>query len=508
MVVKLDAIKSPGRPNLILGISLFIAALGAYVLTDAGGYLLSIDVQESIAVANSLVSHGHVSIVGFPPIPGGGSVIGTGGLQYSPHAIGLALLFVPIATVLHFSSFSPGFTAFLYSLINPIFGALLVTTTYVVALRLTKNRTAGLATAATLGLCTLIWPYTSNGFDVLPTSFFLLVGASSLWTAERSTSPKWYWFSSAAFGCALLLRADAAIAIMLGSVWVVYLLVVKAPARLHRIVAWALPILLSTVLTCWYNWARFGSIINDGHRNDPNTLTTTPLWYGFLSQLISPGKGLLFFALPLLVALFGWKVFFRTARGFCIFSIALPLATALFEARYQNWSGAEAWGPRFLVPSIVFLLLPLAFVFDGWNRFPRALRIAFGTVIFAGFVVAFSGASLSEIAVDRVHSGTEQVQAWRTSQILWTFSGLSQSLRGNDPYPSTAEGGVAPAPIPLFDYWWARTDTRNPTAIGVTVGILMATTIGASAYCVYLSWPTRRKRHPDVPASVPTTTAP
>lgn len=109
-----------------VAIWLFVAFLGVYLLL-AAGHIESIDVSESIAASQQMVSHAVVWVTGFPTTPGGGVVPGVGGHLYSPHDIGLALIFLPISALVRLTSPPIPTSDLLYSLVDPVFAALLVT---------------------------------------------------------------------------------------------------------------------------------------------------------------------------------------------------------------------------------------------------------------------------------------------------------------------------------------------------------------------------------------------
>ena len=112
-----------------------------------------------------------------------------------------------------------------------------------------------------------------------------------------------------------------------------------------------LPIALGTipglVLTMAANHARTGSILNSGYEVDFRTPILTGL-YGFL---FSAGKSLFLFS-PLMVlypaaARRLWEEPAR--RRLVVWSVALLVAQLSLYSKWWDWSGDDAWGPRFLV---------------------------------------------------------------------------------------------------------------------------------------------------------------
>ncbi|MBP7675847.1 MAG: hypothetical protein KBB14_05950 [Thermoanaerobaculia bacterium] len=90
-----------------------------------------------------------------------------------------------------------------------------------------------------------------------------------------------------------------------------------------------------------------------------------PLSEGLAGLLISPGRGLLFFAPVAFLAPFVFRRLSNPARVLCGI---LPLVLLLVVARWFSWHGASCWGPRLLLPALPLLaapavLLPRAVVF-------------------------------------------------------------------------------------------------------------------------------------------------
>ena len=81
---------------------------------------------------------------------------------------------------------------------------------------------------------------------------------------------------------------------------------------------------------------------------------------GLYGLLASPGKGLLWYDLPLILSLLGATAFFRRSRAEALCVLGLALTWVGFHAPYDFWEGGWSWGPRLLVPLLPFLVLPVA----------------------------------------------------------------------------------------------------------------------------------------------------
>jgi hypothetical protein len=134
------------------------------------------------------------------------------------------------------------------------------------------------------------------------------------------------------------------------------------PASAVPALAWGLGAALGLALRGGYNWALFGSPLDTGYGALPGLAGafTYPLPDGLYGLLLSPGRGMFWYAPPLALAVAGFAPLWRRdwrAALLCALMAAVHLA---FYARLDTWHGAGAWGPRFLNTVLPFLALPLA----------------------------------------------------------------------------------------------------------------------------------------------------
>jgi hypothetical protein len=150
----------------------------------------------------------------------------------------------------------------------------------------------------------------------------------------------------------------------------------RAQGRLQHVVLCLLPFALGLLpgllILLWYNLARFGAPFASGYGSEAS-LFTTPLLVGLHGLLLSPGKSVLLYAPPLLLALPGavalWR---RGAPGAALLAGGLFLSHLLLYARWGEWEGGGVWGPRFLLPVVAPLLVLAAGLWPAAGRRPAA----------------------------------------------------------------------------------------------------------------------------------------
>jgi hypothetical protein len=85
----------------------------------------------------------------------------------------------------------------------------------------------------------------------------------------------------------------------------------------------------------------------------------TPIWVGFLGQLISPGKGMFFYSPILVLAALAVPSFARKTPRAAFLVLGVGLTTLLPSSTLNDWYGGDAWGPRFVMCGLPLLTVPL-----------------------------------------------------------------------------------------------------------------------------------------------------
>lgn len=131
------------------------------------------------------------------------------------------------------------------------------------------------------------------------------------------------------------------------------------------------------VLWMGYNTKIFGGPLSFGYSQSELWQTqhhtgfmslTFPHWDAFYGITFSAFRGLFYFSPILLLSFVGFYFWWKTKRHRDIWLLSLSSVTLIFIFNMSSsmWWGGYAVGPRYLLPMIPFLVLPLVFVFEKW----------------------------------------------------------------------------------------------------------------------------------------------
>ena len=132
--------------------------------------------------------------------------------------------------------------------------------------------------------------------------------------------------------------------------------------------------LVPAVALAAYNLLRFGSALDTGNGfvnglAAMRTIFGGNVLVGLYGLLLSPGKSILLYAPPIAAAAVAAWTLWRSARSEVVLVAGLTLSQLALVAPLVFWHGDSAWGPRYLVPLVPLLLLPLV----AWLRPEYAL---------------------------------------------------------------------------------------------------------------------------------------
>jgi hypothetical protein len=447
---------------------LFLGLVLCLLLLTAGGHIVVGDEETMFRVTQNLAMGKGLAVgreiltlpsqvnPSFLPhsnlkLPTTSAVPGRDGELYSKYAIGQSLLAMPlywfgstISAVLTADNL-PDTARLFVSFLNAIAlaGSAWLLLRFAQALDLQCATSRWLALAFVFA--SMAWPYVKTFYPQPSVTFLLLWLTFASFRWQQQPSLRWEAAIGTAAASIILFRLSEIVLLPLVSI---YLLSSALPWRRRQrsLLALLAGALVGLALTAWYNWYRFGSVLESGYHEI--TWNNPPL-LGLYGLLVSPGKGVLLYTPLLILALGAWPLFAHRQRREALLFAGLWLAVLALYAPYNFWSGGFNWGPRFLLPVLPYGLLPIGALLDSPGKSKRLARLVFLLLFAAGI-----GLQLPAVLVDH-------------SRYLY------QHIAGRDEAQAYTETIYNPPDSPLAHQWpvalqllsdYARPEVRSDAA--------------------------------------------
>jgi hypothetical protein len=316
----------------------------------------------------------------------------------------------------------------LVGLRNPLFAALTAMLLARIARHLGASRRRAWLAALAYGLCTFAWPQARATLSDVQATFFLFAAFGLVLRVREATERlrRPARVDLLAFGLCLglafLTRISTApvVAVLIGAGIAVglrgrrFLLAAgERPRPLLLDAALALgPAVLCFGLWLALNRARFGHPLESGYSSGVGaSFFSYPVHLGLAGLLLSPGKGLLWFAPGLVLLPLGLRHALKRGERLWPWTLLL-VAVAVFlpAACMPGWHGAWTYGPRYLLPALPLLWLGVALAFQELQDHPARFRTALG-ITAAGLLTSLPG-----VFVDHA---THEDLGLQAAQVAW-----------------------------------------------------------------------------------------
>ena len=126
-----------------------------------------------------------------------------------------------------------------------------------------------------------------------------------------------------------------------------------------------IPILVSMFLIGTENYFKYGSPIKTGYSGQ---ISIIPFYIGLYGLLFSSGRGIFFYNIPIFLSFLGLKKFWTRNKEMATIVLSAFILYLISISNLSNWSAGESWGPRFFLPFIPLLLLPILSVLKQVNK--------------------------------------------------------------------------------------------------------------------------------------------
>jgi hypothetical protein len=358
----------------------------------------------------------HALLRGSVVVPEGATLQGRDGKFYSKNAAGQAVLALPLVAAGELAAGASGLAPerrvlaarFVASFFNAIVTALMLAAFYAGVRALGVGTGAAFASAVMLGFTTPVWVYAKSFMAEPMESLGLLL---ALLGSARSSAGEARAVRTAALGVLLAISAKL---VMLPLVLTCLLPLAGRRSDGSRVpgLAWVFGALaLALAFHLMYDVARFGSLFETGYGGQASPEAfRTPLVVGLYGLLLSSGKGVVWFAPAIVLAVAGLSrmrhvaggeknpraIGARRAAAAVTATWALGL---LLYAGFEHWAGDGSFGPRYLLPLLPLAFVAVAFALEGASRARRRWAwalAALGLAVQIGGVFIYFGAQMRE----------------------------------------------------------------------------------------------------------------
>jgi hypothetical protein len=323
---------------------------------------------------------------------------------YTVRSLLLSAAAVPFYYAANFFSASPAVTVGLF--VNSLFISLTAVIIFCICIEMRRSNKVAFATSLVYSVCSFVWPYSAT-FWVQPLQGLLLVSTTYfiLLTSHRNhlflcdyileRKRKSFLFAGLAgltLGLSVFAHPTSLIFIPAFLAYSFFSVMRHQKQNLILLILVLATVLFSAGLI---NYARYHSFTEFGYGYF-STLAAHNGWKGLIGLLVSPGAGLIFY-FPLAVLLpLGAKYMYKENKSLFYLSLYIIIAnwiyfgTLSFGFEPASWSGGIAWGPRYLLPVVPFMLIVLGSIFQNIKKRVLLKSIVLGLCI-AGFYVNLSG---------------------------------------------------------------------------------------------------------------------
>ena len=352
--------------------------------------------------------------------------------EISPHA------YNDLSYALWRNSLDPDFT-FMELFYGPIFAALSVSVLFLVSRTFNFSIKTSLLLSFLYGFSTILWAYSQTSLNSLPSTFFILLGFLFFRKFQNTSSHYKLVLSSIILGLAFLTRQDSILFIIPVFFFMLYELRNKNK-KVKNFLSFVIPLSSAYGVFLLIDYVRVGLISANAplaYASYVGGQGTIPVHLNMFGLLFSPGVGLLIFA-PILITIFlSFPHFYKNHKSECVLFLSIIGFFLLFYGSSGTWHGLNAWGARYMIPIIPFLILPLGASIEKIKHVSFKISLAFLAILGAFFNLLYLVQDVSWFiwGIMGARQGGlydigDAADLWVSPLVLWTFefSQLTHSI--------------------------------------------------------------------------------
>lgn len=426
--------EQPGAVGFRTKLGIYLLFLSIYLMSGAG-HFFSTDHVAVYLTTQGIIERGSLAIK-----PINDAAKGRDGNYYAVFGLGQSIADIPLYLVGKFvDGISPpavkayfggvqlgdwGGTVpiFFVSLLNQFVTPLTCVLILLFCVRLGFSLRTSFLTTLIFGLSTAAWVYARDSFQHPLESLLLLLSIYILFANQGNLRPRHMLLSGAALGMGILTRINLLAVLPAIAIYLLYIASNRIRDRttvqeagggwaneaqpprarlqqvwsrvtrqevLKALALFVSPVLLALAVSMYLNYMQFGQWLA---LRAPGRVAgfSTPIWLGLYGNLLSVGRSVWLYSPPTFVVLFAFGRFYRKHRAEAIlFASIIAIYLAVYST-YGFWDGGWCWGPRFLVATIPFMILPLGYFLGG-----RARTLVLAVAVCLGVGVQILGVAIN-----------------------------------------------------------------------------------------------------------------
>ncbi len=318
------------------------------------------------------------------------------------------------------------FYSYIVLMFNPIVTALGMMLLLKLLMKLAYSIQVSFLMSCIAAFGTFVWPL-SRDFFQHPLILVFLLQTIILWIGIKDQNTQILFFKMGIVGAlAILTRVFTIIWIPIITAFLAYEFIASREWNKKRFISfigYLAPILVSIVILAILNYVRFGDPMRSGyHTQFDEGFFSTPLLKGLALNFLSYDRSLFLFAPPILASIFGLKKFIKKNARLSTLIACFLLAYIILYSKWWSYQGGWCIGPRFLLPIVPLLLLPVAEIF----RLRRGVKKG---ALFFLILLALTGIFLQVLWMSLEYTTMYQLNDKRIFSIPDIFRALFQSGR-------------------------------------------------------------------------------
>ena len=337
------------------------------------------------------------------------------------------------------NSLSPDFT-FMELFYGPLFTSLSVSTLFLVSRTFNFSIKTSLLLSFFYGFSTILWAYSQTSLNSVPSTFFILLGFLFFRKFQSTSLHYNLILSGIILGLAFLTRQDSILFIIPLFFYMLYELRNKNK-KIQHFFSFVITLFSAYGISLLIQHVRVGSSSAGAPLHYANAIasssTINPVFLNMFGLFFSPGIGILIFA-PILFTIFlSFPHFYKNHKSECILFIFTIGLFMFFYASSGTWHGLNAWGARYMLPIIPFLILPLGASIEKIKHVSFKISLVFLAILGAFFNLVYLVQDVSWFVwgiMGARQGGLYDIDGasnlWISPLVLWTFefSQLTHSI--------------------------------------------------------------------------------